>query len=79
MWNCWRVTVWVDWRRAHQCFRFPETVKAGKCLFCRINDELILSGFEVVPFDVLGAYQGRGSEPLIVLQPIHWSDPPDES
>lgn len=71
-WTQHRIDKWVDWRRNHECFRFVETVRSGLCLFCRINQELIMQGYEVVPFDVVGPYRGRGWEPTVVLQPIHW-------
>jgi hypothetical protein len=62
--------MWYDWRKYHQCERFEKLDEQGRCVFCRLNDELIMKGYEALPYDVPGPYKGKGELPDIILQPL---------
>ncbi len=52
----------------HDCCNYMETGEVGKCLFCRLNDELINNGVAAfaVPYDTPNVYDFN-KEPYIVF------------
>jgi hypothetical protein len=57
------------WRALHSCSNFSEPNVKGQCVFCVMNEELEVQGMEAIPFDVPGAYDGKG-EPNILIQKL---------
>lgn len=62
--------MWYHWRIHHDCKRFLDVNEEGACIFCRMNDELIHKGYEVVPYDMPGAYNPKDKNPNVILQSI---------
>ncbi len=68
--------MWHNWRRHHDCNRF-EVDDSGRCVFCRLNDELIHKGYEAVPYDMPGAYDATKGDPHVILQSLR-AEPDDK-